>query len=300
MERELTVCDIAIVIPTLNEEEAIGRVMDEIKEAMRQYKYQVIVVDGHSTDNTVKIAKERGAVVLYQVRKGYGDALQLGFKYAYRKLKTPITVMMDADGTYDPKDIPKLIKPIIEGKADLTIGNRFKNMEKGAMTLTNKVGNKILSWMARKILKISIKDTQSGFRAFRTSTLKLLNLKTKGMPFATEMLAEATQAAVRILEVPISYRRRIGKRKLNPLKDGLMILSVILRLARDYQPLIFFGGPGIVFILGGILIGINVVVEWLTTGVITRLASVVLSALLIMTGIQLVSLGLVADMIKRR
>jgi len=292
--------EVAVVIPTLNEEEAVGKVIDGIMEAMKQHSYRIVIVDGYSADNTVKIAEGKGATVLYQRGEGYGDALQAGFKYVHENLKVPVTVMMDADGTYDPRDLPRLIQPVTEEKADVVNGNRFKDMEKDAMTITNRIGNKILSWVARRVLRIKVKDTQCGFRAFRTEMIRQLNLRATGMPFAVEMLAEATQAGAKIVEVPVSYRRRIGKTKLNPLRDGLMILGVILRLTRDYQPLLFFGGPGLIFILAGTLLGMRAVIEWLTTGVITHLASVMLSALLIMTGIQLVSLGLVADMIRKR
>lgn len=298
MSKDLHKPEVAVVIPTLNEEEAIGVVIDAIEEAMREYNYQIVVVDGNSTDRTVEIARLNGVPVLYQREVGYGDALRTGFEYACKELKAPITVMMDGDGTYDPKDIPRLVQPLIKTEADLVIGNRFKGMEKGAMSLTNRVGNRILSWMARKILGIKIHDTQCGLRAFRTEMIEGLDLRARGMPFAIEMLAEARQARAKISEVPVTYRRRIGETKLNPVRDGLRILSVILRLTRDHQPLLFFGGPGMIFVLAGTLLGMRAVIEWLTVKSITHLASVVLSALLIMTGIQLFSLGLIADMIK--
>jgi hypothetical protein len=114
-----------------------------------------------------------------------------------------------------------------------------------------------------------------------------------------EMHAEAMQANEEIVEVPAPYRQRMEETNLNPLRDRLLITGVILRLMRNYEPPLFFGGPKLIFVLSGTLLGMRAVIDWLTSGVITHLASVTLSAVLMMTGAQLLSLGLVADMIKR-
>jgi len=289
---------VVVVIPTLNEEKAIGEVIDRVKDSLRAYECQVLVVDGHSTDRTVDLASAKGATVIYQESVGYGDALLCGFRYAKRRLSADAIAMLDGDGTYDPKDLPRILQPLLEGKADFVVGNRLDGLERGAMTFTNRVGNRLLSWVTSGILKIDVGDTQCGFRAFRSELVEAMDLKSGGMPFATEMLVEAKQAGAKIVEVPIVYHRRVGETKLHPLRDGLKIFGVFLRLTRDYEPLLFFGGFGLILFIGGLLFGLRVAVEWLTTGRITHLASVILSALLVMSSIQLFSLGLVADMIK--
>jgi len=289
---------VAITIPTLNEEQGIGFVLDGIKKVMNQYDCSVLVVDGYSTDRTVKIAKEKGATVIYQGESGYGEALITGLVYADKEMKSDIIVMMDADGTYDPYDIPTLLSPILENRADMVVGDRFPGMEREAMTFTNRVGNKILSWFARRALRIKINDTQCGLRALPTTLANSLDLKASGMPFAVEMLAEAKQAGARILEVPVAYRPRIGETKLNSIKDGLRILGTILRLMRDYEPLLFFGVFGFFLILIGILVGTNVFLEWIFTGSVGHLASVSLSSMLIVGGIVVFAIGLLADMMK--
>jgi dolichol-phosphate mannosyltransferase len=289
---------IVVVIPTLNEEKGIGLVIDGINKAMHQYNPTVLIVDGYSKDKTVEIAKEKGASIIYQRADGYGDALMTGFKYANNHINADIIVMMDADGTYDPDDIPELLAPLLKDQADLVIGNRFRGMKRGAMTFTNRIGNKILSWIARRSLRIKVTDTQCGLRAFRASLIKNLHIKTEGMSFATEMLTEAKHAGARILEVPIAYHPRIGNTKLNPIKDGMRILGTILRLIRDYEPLLFFGGFGFILASIGSLIGMSVVFEWIRTGSVTHLASVSLSSMLIITGFFVFMMGLLADMIK--
>jgi glycosyltransferase involved in cell wall biosynthesis len=138
------------VIPTLNESEAVGQVIASVKQAMKGYNYRVLTVDGHSTDSTDEIARNMGAVVIYQQGKGYGDALKTGFFYARKRLNAEVIVMMDADLTYDPKHIPQLVKPILEDEADMVVGNRFAGMQKGAMPLVNRVGNRVLSFVPKR------------------------------------------------------------------------------------------------------------------------------------------------------
>ncbi|MDG6221938.1 MAG: glycosyltransferase family 2 protein [Candidatus Bathyarchaeota archaeon] len=242
-----SVAKIAIVFPALNECEAVGKILDEVKNVMTDYDFDLVVVDGHSTDGTDKIAKKHGAIVLYQPGKGYGDALKTGFLYAKNKLNSEILVMLDADLTYDPKDIPKLVRPIMDGDAELVIGNRFAGMQEGAMPAVNQIGNKAISTLANMSLGIGISDTQSGMRAFKAELLDEVNLMAVGMPFALEMLAKARSVNSRMLELPISYRPRVGETKLSPLKDGFRIFNVIVRLMFDVRPLLFFGTIGTMF-----------------------------------------------------
>ena len=289
--------DIIIVIPAMDEEATIGKVIDGITTTLSPHKCEVIVVDGGSSDKTAEIAEQKGARILHQEGSGYGDALQTGFDYAMLShQQTSLIGMLDADGTYDPGDLPALLEPIVQDRADLVLGNRMVRMEHGAMSLTNRIGNRILSMTIRRLLHIQVHDTQSGFRLFRSDLTRCIDLRTTGMPFATEMLIEAKEANARIREVPISYRQRSGNTKLNPLVDGFRILGTIIRLTRDYNPIVFFGGLGVVLLVAGCVTGFQVVAEWIMRGTITRLASVVLSSLLVMSAIQLFSLGLLADM----
>ena len=245
---------IVVVIPTLNECKAVGKVLSGIHDAMTDYSYQVLVVDGHSNDGTDKIARSMNADVIYQRGKGYGDALRTGFFYAKKRLGAKIIVMMDADLTYDPKHIPELIKPILIDEADMIVGNRFAEMHRGSMPLVNRFGNRMLSLVARLALGLKVYDTQSGMRAFRSELLDFMNLVAVGMPLAMEMLAEAVSAGARIYEVPISYRPRVGETKLNPIKDGGRILGVTVRLMLDVRPLLFFGSIGTIFGIIGLLL----------------------------------------------
>jgi len=203
--------DIVVVIPTLNEEKGISSTIKTIKQSLdSKFSYQILVVDGLSTDKTVKIAKSLGAKVIRQRRSGYGDALQAGFHFVDTQMNSLITVMIDADGTYEPKDIEKMAEIILKGEADFVIGNRFANMDKKAMTRLNKIGNKVLSATAQKLLKINVSDSQCGLRAFRSDLANIFYTTSIGMPFATEMLAAINSYHIKIKEIPTSYYERIG------------------------------------------------------------------------------------------
>ena len=245
---------ITVVIPTLNEREAVGKVVGSVKQAMDGYEYRVLVVDGHSKDGTDEIARNMGATVIYQLGRGYGDALKTGFFYARKRLDAKVIVMMDADLTYDPKYIPSLIEPILKDKADLVVGNRFAKIQKGAMPFVNRVGNRVLSLVAKLALGLNVYDTQSGMRAFKSELLESMNLVAVGMPLAMEMLAEARSVDAKIREVPISYRSRVGETKLSPLTDGGRILGTTVRLMFDVRPILFFGSIGTFLGVVGLLL----------------------------------------------
>ncbi len=289
---------LGIVIPALNEAGAIGSIIEKIKTVLKEFSISFVVVDGGSTDDTVNIARKLGTEVVKQCREGYGDALTLGFEYASRELKSDVILMLDADGTYDPSDISKLLGPILDGEADIVMGNRLPRRLPGSMTLINRIGNGIISWLTARLFGLHVSDTQCGMRAFSADLVPIFAGQAKGMSFATEMLIDAYQSGARIEEAQIVYRPRVGKTKLNPLKDGASILGIILRLLRDYKPLLFFGGLSLGFMIVGVLEGFAAIREWILFGTVTKTATAILTALFIIMGVQFLSVGLVADMVK--
>ena len=232
----------------------MGKVVEGVTQVMADYDCIMLIIDGRSTDGTDQIAREKGATVIYQRGKGYGDALKTGFLYARKQLKAKVLVMLDADATYPPKHIPDLVKPILKDQADMVVGDRFAGMQKGAMPFINRFGNKMLSLVAKLALGLNVYDTQSGMRAFKSSLLDSIKLEAVGMPLAMEMLAEAHDAGARIREVPISYMPRVGETKLHPIKDGGRILGTTVRLMFDIRPLLFFGSIGAVLGIMGLLL----------------------------------------------
>ncbi len=283
---------ISVVIPTINEP-AIESVLHDVFDALKDQDKEVIVVD-KSTDETPVRAAELGAKVIHQTGTGYGDAYITGFKHISKD--SEVVVILDGDYTYDPYDIPALLQPINDG-VDFVIGNRFALMDKEAMSKRNALGNKMLTAMIRYLYHVQITDSQSGMRAIRRSALDDLRLQSPHMPFASEMIIDAQKVGLTITEVPISYRKRVGDAKLDPFRDALSIVFMTVRLVRDYNPIVFFLPIGFIFILIGLGYGASVLIEYTTTGVVTRFAAAILSVLLIMTGLQVMFFGLLADII---
>jgi len=213
---------ISVIIPTLNEEEAIGKVLKEIP---RKDVYEVIVVDS-STDGTPKIAESFGAKVVFEPRKGYGRALLSGVE----KAKGDVVVYIDGDSTYDPKDIPRIAKPIVNGECDMVIGNRLsKKMHPGAMDLINRIGNALLSLIFSLVFLKKVDDTQCGLRAIRKQLLERISCNDYGMSYVTEQLIKLIKKGARVGNVKVAYRPRIGVTKLCKWTDGFTILKTIFR-----------------------------------------------------------------------
>jgi len=284
---------ISVIIPTMNEP-AITKVVDDVRKALKHFDTEVIVVD-KSVDETAKKAKKAGAIVINQEQSGYGNAYMTGFNLL--SPNTDIVVMMDGDNTYDAYEIPMLVDPIINGRVDLALGNRFSRMEQGAMAYRNKLGNRVITSVINRLYKLRLHDSQTGFRAIRKSALDALEMVDDGMPFASEMIIDARKKSMSIIEVPITYRQRIGEAKLKAYKDGPLILTLIIRMVRDYNPFAIFLSIGALLIVGSLGTGAYVVYEWINHGIITHLALTILSAMLFMGGIQVISFGLLADII---
>ncbi len=219
------------VIPTLNEEAGIGQVIEQIKNVFASQPHQIIVVDGNSRDQTVAIARKMSALVIQEsgpkARRGYGNALMTGFNYVMQlpeASETDIVVMLDADCTYLPRDIPLMIHKLRDLKAGMVIGDRFAHMANGAMTLRNLFGNKMITLFLNVLYNKRIADSQCGMRAMTVDALRRMQLFQNGMPFATEMLMEAKKKRIKVAQVPINYEVRAGKPKLSPILDGLRIV----------------------------------------------------------------------------
>jgi len=282
--------DITVVIPTLNEEEAIG----EVVEGFVKKGYKVLVIDGNSKDRTREIAREKGAEVVIQSGKGgKGQAIA----EALEIVDSDILVLVDGDGTYLPEEVDKLLDPILKGKAEHVIGNRFANFEKGAFTKLNLIGNKLLNMFFRLAYGVELRDILSGYRAMKREVYKSVELTKPGFEVETELTVETLAKGFRIVEVPITYRKRGGKTKLNPLRDGFRIGRTIYELMSRYSPARYLYLFGLVFIIAGILTGAFVLYEWFQR--VTHYLLAILTALLIITGVQLIMFGLIADFIFR-
>ncbi|ASJ08344.1 dolichol-P-glucose synthetase [Thermococcus siculi] len=276
--------EVTVVLPTMNEEEAISVMLPRIKDVLERMgvSYEIVVVD-KSDDRTPEIARNLGARVIRQEGKGYGDAYLTGFKHARGKF----IVMMDPDGSYDPEDIPKLLQPLFEGRAEFVMGTRLKGeMDKGAMPwLHRRIGNPLLTWVLNVLFKAGISDAHCGMRAIRKDALERLPLKCKGMEFASEMVIEAAKKGLKTVEVPIKYHPRIGESKLSSFKDGWRHLRLMLL----YSPSYLFLLPAVIFVIAGIwFMGYAYILKP------ERLHTLILGSALLLLGFQILGFGISA------
>ncbi|MBU5574946.1 MAG: S-layer glycoprotein N-glycosyltransferase AglJ [Candidatus Aenigmatarchaeota archaeon] len=279
--------NVTIIIPTLNEEKGIGDVIDSFKE--NGFK-NILVIDGHSTDKTRDIAASRGAKVILQSGKGKGKAVI----EAIDKVETEYCILVDADKTYDANEADKLLAELEKGY-DQVIGNRLLEKNKKSFTRFNFFGNKLINNFFAFVYGICLKDICTGYRAFKTKSLRELFLKESGFGIETEISVEAVKNNQKIAVVDISYYKREGKTKLNPISDGFRIITLIIRLARYQNPLLFFGAFGIFFTLIGILLGIYIVYDWFLG--ISHSLLVTLDAIIITVGIMFFLAGLLGSII---
>jgi dolichol-phosphate mannosyltransferase len=295
---------ICVIIPVLNEERSIGDVIRRTQRALKGIEFEIVVVDGSSIDDSAGIAERLGATVLTEGTHGYGAAYLTGFDYAMSRSKDFVAVMIDADSTYDPEDIPALLEPILEGKADVTVANRFHHMEPNVMSLRNRFGNRVISKIVSKLYGIEIHDSQSGFRAMTAQCLRSMYLEANGMPLATEMLIEARKIKARVIEVPGHYRARTGESKIRPVHDGYSIVWTALKLCSELNPFIIYGTLGALFVLLGAGFGGYAFLgwyQWQFLGMPTwpRLGSALLSVLFLVGGTVVFSLGILLDTLLR-
>ena len=222
---------VAIVIPALNEAAAIHQLLAELPQDFAQW---VIVVDNGSTDATATIAQKSGAIVITEPIRGYGRACLKGFNTAC-SFGAEIVIFMDGDGSDDPTDLPMMLRPIGEGKADFVIGSRVSELaERGAVPAQARLGNWLVSRMIRLMYGVRLHDIGS-FRVVRCSLLETIDMREMTYGWPVEMLVKAAQAHYRILELPIHYRHRShGRSKVagtmrGSIKAAYYMLSTTLR-----------------------------------------------------------------------
>ena len=208
---------LSVVIPTLNEELSIGKVLDSLEKNLKGIDKEILIVDGLSTDKTVEISKEKGARVLMEKRKGYGRAYKTGFKNA----KGDIIATLDGDMTYPDEVIPELIVKLEKDGLDFITCDRLSRLDKSVMSKKHRLGNWILTKTGNVLFRIRLRDNQTGMWIFRRSILKLMTLTSDGMGFSEEIKIEAFRnKKIKAVEVAVPYRVRIGEIKLDSWGDG--------------------------------------------------------------------------------
>src|SRR3954467_14896657 len=279
---------VSVVIPCLNEAENIVECVTRAKRVLSENGYdgEVIVADNASDDGSPELAKEAGALVVHEPRRGYGSAYLAGFAAA----QGDYVVMADADLTYDWNEIPHFVAKLDEG-AQLVMGDRMDNIHPGAMPWLHRyVGNPVLSGILNFFFRTGVRDAHCGMRGFRRDILPVLDLRTTGMEFASEMVIRASKEKLDIRQIPIEYHPRGGESKLSSFRDGWRHLRFLL----VHSPTHLFLIPRLVMlVIGALLSGLSIAQvnlfgrEW-------QLHSMIGGALMMIVGVQVVSMGLCA------
>lgn len=230
------------IIPAFNEEISIGSIVIKTKK----YADYVIVIDDGSTDNTARIAKSAGGeVIRHPKNMGKREALKTGF-HTVRQKGTNIIVIIDADGYYNPDEIPQIVAPIASGDADMVIGSRCLKGNNINIPFYRRIEQKVLDLATNMNREIHITDVQSGFRAFDIDIVETFRFEQNGFSIESEMLAEAMSAGLKIKEVCIGVRYDVDGSTENPIKHRLKVLVNILQNMDYRRPIYYFTVPGII------------------------------------------------------
>ena len=277
-----------MVIPCLNEAASIERCVSDARTAFegQGWEGEVIVADNGSDDRSAELARDAGALVVHEPRRGYGSAYRAGFAAA----QGDYIVMADADLTYDFGYIPRFVGEL-DGGAEMVIGDRMDNIQPGAMPWLHRyVGNPILTRTLNVFFRTGVKDAHCGMRAFRRDVLPRLDLRTTGMEFASEMVIRAAKANLEVTQFPIEYHPRGGESKLSSFRDGWRHLRFLL----VHSPTYLFIAPGAVLSALGVLAVLTVLAQIDLFGRTWDLHAMIAGALLMIVGVQVLALGLCA------
>lgn len=284
---------IAALVPCYNESLTIAKVCDDFKRYLPEAT--VYVYDNNSTDDTGQIAAEHGAVVVRESRQGKGNVV----RQMLRDVDADCYVMVDGDDTYPIEQVREVIAPILDGTADHVVGDRLSN---GTYAAENKraghgFGNDLVRWLIKVLYGFEYTDVMTGYRAFNREFAKTLPVLSPGFEIETELSIHAVDKNWRIAQVPIGYRDRPegSESKLNTVSDGIKVLKMIFSLFKDYKPLGFFSLLALIFFVIGLALGVPVIAEFASTGLVPRFPTAILAVAFCGLAALMLVCGLILD-----
>ncbi len=242
-----------VVIPVFNEEKHLRSVLSSLPDRVLDIQLDTLVINDGSSDRSRRIAREAGVLLInHSQNRGYGVAVIAGLNFA-RQQDYDYVVKMDADGQHDPREIEKLVTPILNGEADVVIGSRFKEKTPSSdMPVYRKIGNKILNLFTTPQRR-DITDSQSGFRAYNRKALKAIGITTDGIGVDSQILMEINDKNLRIKEVPISCQYDgLDTSTYNPIKHTLSVITSIIVYITEGRPLYYLGIPASILLFASV------------------------------------------------
>jgi glycosyltransferase involved in cell wall biosynthesis len=283
---------IAVLVPCLNEEAAIGKVVTDFRAALPTAT--VYVYDNNSTDNTAAVAAQAGAVVRRERRPGKGNVVRRMFQ----DIEADIYVMVDGDDTYHAASAPKLVEAMLKDNLDMVVGKR-EETHRDSYRPGHRLGNRVLTGLVRKLFGSQIDDMLSGYRVFSRRFAKSFPSFSREFEIETELTVHAMQMRMAIAEISTPYKERPpgSFSKLRTFRDGWRILVTIMNLMRNERPLMFFSLLGTLLMLVAVGLAIPIFIEYADSGQVPRFPTAVLC-----TGIAIVSIicfatGLMLDLV---
>lgn len=287
----------AVLIPCYNKAPTIKKVITDFQRTMPWA--EIYVYDNNSTDGTADIARECGATVRHEYRQGKGNVVRSMF----RDIEADCYIMVDGDDTYPSEDALKLEKAVLDGKADMAIGDRLSStyFEENTRKFHN-FGNILVRDLINFIYKSNVHDIMTGARAFSYDFVKTFPIMSKGFEIETEMTVFALDNNFKIYETPIEYRDRPdgSESKLNTYKDGMRVLKTIGRLFKDTKPFLFFSILSAIFFLLSIILFVPVFAEYIRTGLVPRFPTLIVSVGFMMFGLISFNSGITLSVLKKQ
>ena len=290
---------LAILIPAYNESQTITKVIENVKTASADILgTKIYVYDNNSTDNTVTLAENAGAIIRHEYVQGKGAVIRRMF----REIDAHVYIMIDADDTYPVEAIPEMYKRVLSHNADMVVGDRLSStyFEENTRPFHN-IGNTIVRSTINLLFHTQINDILTGYRAFSYRFVKTFPVLSRGFEIETEMSIHATEKNMAVENQVIEYRDRPegSESKLNTYSDGFRVVKTLGRLFRIYHPLTFFGGSaGILFIVSAISFWFRVFIPFWHTGRVDNFPTLIVSVFIMMAGVIALFSGLILDAIQ--
>lgn len=286
---------IAVLLPCYNEEVTIGKVVRDFKNSLPDAT--IYVYDNNSTDRTAEIAEAEGAIVRREPRQGKGNVIRAMFE----DIDADVYVMADGDDTYPADAAPAMVAKVLEGY-DMVIGDRLSStyFQENKRPFHN-FGNRLVRGSINHLFRAHVTDIMTGYRAFSFTFVKTYPVLSRGFEVETEMTIHSLNNNLRLYEMPIQYRDRPegSVSKLDTVGDGIKVMSTIFRMIREYKPLPFFGGLGLIIGIVGIVLCGTVTFEFAKTGVVTHFPTLIGAVMLVITGLLLIIADIILDVMAK-